>query len=483
MNIMNFLKIILGSLLLFASVGCKDSTKNTSAAKETKEQIPNIIFIMADDLGYADISPYGQKAIKTPVLEQMAKEGMRFTQHYAGNTVCAPSRCALMTGMHMGNAQVRGNGLEKTGGQPPLTPEAITVAKLLKNVGYETALIGKWGLGNEATTGSPLKQGFDSYYGYLDQVLAHNYYPEYLLRNGKKEMLANEVVYRDSTEWHGGLGSHSKKQEEYSHDLFIEEALGFIEKERENPFFLYLPFTIPHNNGEAPEGFRMEVPDMGIYSEEEWPRDTKAYAAMITRMDRGIGLLIDKLKEKGIDQNTVIFFTSDNGPMPGEHFTELFDSNGPLKGGKRDLYEGGIRVPFLARWPGTIIPNSTSQHISAFWDFLPTACDLAGIDTPKNIDGISYLPALLQKEQPKHEYLYWEFPEKGYSVGLRKGKWKAVRRNMNTNPNSTIELYNLETDLQESNNIAAAHPEIVRELTQLLTEARTPSERFPMPGE
>lgn len=385
--------------------------------------------------------------------------------------------------MHMGNAEIRGNAQAEPYGQAPITSGAVTVAELLKTVGYETALIGKWGLGNDETPGSPLKQGFDSYFGYLDQVLAHNYYPEYLLRNGKKEMLRNKVVYRDTTEWHKGLGSYAEEKVDYSHDLFMEEALGFLEKDREQPFFLYLPFTIPHDNGEAPEGFRMEVPDLGDYSKENWPHDTKAYAAMITRMDEGIGQLLAKLKEKGIDENTILFFTSDNGPMPGEHFTEKFDSNGPLKGGKRDLYEGGIRVPLIARWPGKIRNNSESDHISAFWDFLPTVCELVEIPTPEGIDGISYLPTLMKKEQPEHEYLYWEFPEQGYSVGLRKGKWKAVRRNMKEVPDGPIELYDLERDLAEETNVASEYPEITKELTRLLAEAHSTSERFPMPGE
>jgi len=480
---MKLKKIIALLTLTILLAVCKDGQQAAKVSKEKIEQKPNIIFIMADDLGYADISPYGQKTIQTPFLEQMAQEGIRFTQHYAGNTVCAPSRCALMTGYHMGNAQIRGNGMEPKGGQPPITPDAVTVAELLKTAGYETALIGKWGLGNDETSGSPLKQGFDSYYGYLGQVLAHNYYPEYLLRNGKKELLRNKVNYRDSTEWHKGLGSHSEEQMEYSHDLFIKDALGFLDKDRENPFFLYLPFTIPHDNGEAPKGFRMEVPDLGPYANEDWPRDTKAYAAMITRMDKGIGQLMAKLKEKGIDENTIVFFTSDNGPMPGEHFTEKFDSNGLLKGGKRDLYEGGIRVPFIARWPGRIASNKQSDHISAFWDFLPTACELADIPVPQKIDGISYLPALTKKEQPEHEYVYWEFPEQGYSVALRKGQWKAVRRNMNTDPNGPIELYDLEEDLGEENNVAEKNPETVKELTGLLAEAHTKSEQFPMPGE
>lgn len=413
----------------------------------------------------------------------MAKESMRFTQHYAGNTVCAPFRCALMTGMHMRNAQVRGNANDSIYGQMPLTADATTVAQLLKNAGYETALIGKWGLGDPHTSGNPLEQGFDSYYGYTDQILAHNYFPEFLLRNGKKEMLCNKVVYQDSTAWHMGFGSHSEEQIDYSHDLFINEALVFLNEERKNPFFLYLPFTVPHKNGEAPEGFRMEVPDLTSYGNEKWSRDTKAYTAMISRMDNGIGQIFEKLKRMGLDDNTLVIFTSDNGPMPNETFTEFFNSNGPLKRGKRDIYEGGIRIAMIARWPEKITPASESDHVSAFWDFLTTACEMAGVEVPENIDGISYLPTLLGEPQQKHDFLYWEFPGRGYKVALRKGKWKAIRQNMKTDINDPLELYNLDTDLGEKNNIASEHPEVVAQMTKMLSEAHTNSERFPMPSD
>ncbi|MCM5663387.1 arylsulfatase [Galbibacter mesophilus] len=468
-------------LIIAVFFGCKKNEHSSKDVVEKHTEKPNIVFIMADDLGYGDIEPFGQEIIETPALSKMAKEGIRFTQHYAGNTVCAPSRCALMTGMSMGHAEIRGNKQADPIGQIPLSDEAVTVAEVLKNAGYRTALIGKWGLGIENSTGDPLKQGFDSYYGYLDQVLAHNYYPEYLLRNGKKEFLENKVVYQDSTAWHRGLGSHTEEKVEYSQDLFMEETMDFLDKQEDKPFFLYLPFTIPHDNGEAPEGYRQEIPDLGIYADKDWPRETKAYAAMITRLDSDVGKILNKLKEKGLDENTLVIFTSDNGPMPNMEFTEFFNSNGPFKGGKRDLYEGGIRIPFIARWPGKINPNTQSEHISAFWDFLPTASELAGVEPPENIDGISYLPALLGKEQPKHQYLYWEFPEKGYSVALRKGKWKAVRRNMEENPDAALELYNLKEDSGETNNVASEHPELVEEMEILLRDARTPSKEFPMP--
>lgn len=466
-------------------IGCKEENKTPSQNTADSGKKPNIVFIMADDLGYADIEPYGQTKIQTPNLDKMAKEGMLFTQHYSGNTVCAPSRCALMTGRHMGQAEIRGNAQAKPHGQAPLSRNAVTISELLQQGGYETALIGKWGLGIENTTGDPLKQGFDSYYGYLDQVLAHNYYPEYLLRNGQKEVLNNKVVYQDSTAWHKGLGSHSEEQVDYSHDLFMKEALNFLRQDRKNPFFLYLPLTIPHDNGEAPKGFRMEVPELAPYENEDWSREAKAYAAMITRMDKGIGQILAELKERGLDENTLVVFTSDNGPMPGEEFTEFFDSNGPLRGGKRDLYEGGVRIPFIARWPGKIAPESKTNHISAFWDFLPTICELAELKVPDDIDGISYLPTLLgmPEKQKNHDYVYWEFPEQGYSVALRKGKWKAVRRNMEKNPNAPIELYDLEHDLGEENNLAGENPQVVNEISELIKEAHSPSQLFPMPGE
>ena len=295
---------------------------------------PHIIFIMADDMGYADLGSYGQQIIQTPSLDRLASEGMRFSQHYAGTAVCAPSRCALMTGFHMGHAEVRGNSQVKPYGQYPLSEETVTVAEILKEAGYRTAMIGKWGLGTETTTGNPLRQGFDFYYGYLDQVLAHNYYPEYLMRNGEKEYLDNEVKYLDSTLWHAGLGSYSTQKNTYSHDLMTSEALAYIRENRNHPFFLYLPFTIPHDNGEERVGERQEVPDHGAYEDRDWPQEQKGYAAMITRLDRDVGRILNLLEELELSENTIIFFTSDNGPMPDREFTEFFDSNGPLRGGQ-----------------------------------------------------------------------------------------------------------------------------------------------------
>ena len=463
--------LISAFLLMVFMIGCGPTGEEKAS--------PNIIFIMADDLGYGDLGCYGQEIIQTPNIDRLALSGIRFTQHYAGNTVCAPSRCALMTGYHMGHAEVRGNRQAEPSGQWPVSPETITVAKLLQSAGYRTAMMGKWGLGIENSTGDPLKQGFDYYYGYLDQVLAHNYYPEYLLRNGEREYLDNEVQYLDTSLWHKGLGSYATRKSAYSHDLFIEDALRYLDENHEHPFFLYLPFTIPHDNGEAPRGERMEVPDFGPYAEESWPGDTKRYAAMITRMDRGIGMIMEKLEELGIEGNTLVLFTSDNGPMPGEEFTEFFNSNGIFRGGKRDVYEGGIRVPLIATWKGTIKPGRVSGHVSAFWDFLPTACDLAGIAAPAGLDGISYLPELFGQAQSSHEYMYWEFPSVGGKQALRRGKWKLVRNNCFRQDGGDQELFDLENDPGEMKDLSEEYPELVKELTGFIENVRTESEIFP----
>lgn len=469
----------LPAISVFAFTGC-NSTHN----QESPQTPPNIIYIMADDLGYADIEPFGQRIIRTPSLQRMAEEGMVFTQHYAGNTVCAPSRCSLMTGKHPGNAYVRGNIQAEPSGQLPLPEGTTTVSGLLNDAGYVTGMIGKWGLGNIGNSGEPSNFGWDYYYGYLDQVLAHNYYPEYLIRNGKKEYLDNEVVYLSDTLWHKGLGSYSIEKNEYSHDLFTRDALRFINENQASPFFLYLPYTIPHDNGEAPEDEKQEVPDFGIYADSTmWNKETRGYASMITRMDRDIGSILDMLDSLGIGEHTLVIFTSDNGPMPGQVFTGYFDSNGLLKGGKRDMYEGGIRVPMIARWTGKIEPGSSTDHISAFWDFLPTACDVAGIETPTGTDGISYLPVLLGDQQESHDYLYWESPLNGFMTAIRMDDWKAVRTDYAGNPDGSFELYNLAEDIGETNNVAAKYPDLIARMDSIFRVAHTPSEHFPMPGE
>ncbi len=438
-----------------------------AAPRAGRQRKPNIVFLFADDLGYGDLGCYGQKEIKTPYLDRMAAEGMRFTQHYSGSTVCAPSRCVLMTGLHTGHCLIRGNGLV------PLRPEDVTVAELLKGAGYATALCGKWGLGEEGSTGIPNKQGFDYFFGYLSQVHAHNYYPEFLWQNEQKYKLRNIVKRRNAK----SLGGVSTNKLDYSHDLIAAEALKFIEKNKNNPFFLYLSMTIPHANNEA-GGKGMEVPDHGIYKNKDWPEPQKGHAAMITRMDGDIGKVFDLLKKFGIDDNTLVIFTSDNGPhREGGNKSDFNDSNGPLRGIKRDLYEGGIRVPTIARWPGKTKAGTASDHISAFWDFLPTACAAAGVKPPDNIDGISYLPELLGKKQKKHEYLYWEFFERNTKQAVRMGKWKAIR----AVKTDKIELYNLDEDLGETNDIAEKHPDVVAKIRACLKTARTPNPHWKLP--
>ena len=451
-------------------------SKRTGARQESrgKGMRPNIIFILADDLGYGDLGCYGQKQIKTPSLDAMAAEGMRFTQHYAGSTVCAPSRCALMTGLHTGHCYVRGNREVRPMGQLPLPSETVTVAKLLRKAGYTTGLIGKWGLGGPGSSGIPNDQGFDSFYGYLCQRHAHNYFPEFLFRNEEKIALKGNRVANPRPDGSG----RSVERAQYSHDLFAQEALSFVEGSRNTPFFLYLAYTIPHANNEAGEK-GMEVPSLDPYADESWPEPQKGHAAMITRMDADIGRLLAKLTELGLHENTLVMFSSDNGPhREGGADPRFFRSAGALRGIKRDLYEGGIRVPMIARWPGTIKPGSVSDHVSGFWDFLPTCADLAAVGVPGNSDGISMLPTLLGRPdlQRKHEFMYWEFHERGFTQAVRMGDWKAVRFSRG----NKLELYNLKSDIGEEHDVADRHPEIVARIEDYLKTARTPSTHWPV---
>ncbi|HEY8458867.1 MAG TPA: arylsulfatase [Blastocatellia bacterium] len=437
---------------------------------------PNVVFIQADDLGYGDLSVYGQRKFKTPNIDRLAAEGMRFTQYYAGSTVCAPSRSALMTGQHTGHTRIRGNA------RHPLLPEDVTVAEVLKSAGYRTALIGKWGLGEEGTTGVPNRQGFDYFFGYLNQRHAHNYYPTFLWRNEERVRLRNIVPDED------GEGSGvSTNRLDYSHDLIVEESLAFIEKygvSRRSgpvtggakPFFLYLALTIPHANNEARRK-GMEVPELGEFANTDWPDQEKAKAAMIARMDRDVGRVMQALKKRGIDDETLVFFTSDNGPhREGGADPDFFDSNGPLRGIKRDLYEGGIRVPMIARWPKRIKAGSRSDQVWAHWDFLPTVAEIAGVKPPAGIDGISMLNSLLGRRQRNHEFLYWEFHERGFAQAVRMGDWKAVRKS----PDSPLELYNLKSDLGERNDVAVKHPGVVKKIEEYLKTARVESELWPI---
>lgn len=446
----------------------------TSSKKEPAADKPNIIFILADDLGYGDLGSYGQRQIQTPYLDLLAEEGIRFTQHYAGSTVCAPSRCSLMTGLHTGNSLIRGNA------SVPLQKKSITVAKLLDDAGYKTGLIGKWGLGEEGTSGAPNKQGFDYFFGYLNQIRAHNFYPDYLWRNQEKVELKNEVVTAQEG-YSKGIGTASTNKAEYSHDLFTREALNFIEESGDTSFFLYLAYTIPHANNEhwLIDEHGMEVPGYGMYEGKSWPDPQKGLAAMITRMDADVGKIKQKLEDLEIAENTLVIFSSDNGPhAEGMNNPDFFNSNGPWRGLKRDLYEGGIRVPMIAWWPGNIAPGQETDHISAFWDFMPTACEVAGVEVPEDIDGISYLPVLTGNEQKKHNHLYWEFYEQGGKQAVRKNNWKAVRLSMSDNPDAPLELYNLKNDGTEQNNVADQEPEIVKMMDSIMNVAHTNSKYF-----
>lgn len=455
----------------------------SSAAAEK----PNLIFIMADDLGYGDLGCFGSEKIKTPNLDKMAAEGMILTDFYAGSTVCAPSRCVLMTGLHTGHCWVRGNA--NNAPKQTLQPDHVTVADKMKEAGYATALCGKWGLGELDSTGHPNKQGFDYFYGYLNQRHAHNFYPEFLIENMEVVKLRN----KSAPEWlalkkekgfaDDGAGWASPEHRiDYSHDLIVEKAFSWLEKNKDGPFFLYLPLTIPHANNEGTRGTGngQEVPDYGIYADKDWPEPDKGQAAMVSRMDADIGRLFDWLKANGLDENTLVMFTSDNGHhKEGGNDPEFFDANGPLKGMKRAMYEGGIRVPTIARWPGKIAAGTKSDLPAYFGDLMATACGLAGVEPPENIDSISILPTLTGVgEQLTHEYLYWEFYEQGSKQAVRFGDWKAIRKPMLT---GEIELYNLAEDLGEEKNLASQFPEKVQQAARLMDEAHVPDPNWQVP--
>ena len=435
----------------------------------------NIIFIMADDLGYGDLGCFGQELIKTPELDRMAREGMKFTRFYSGSTVCAPSRSVLMTGQHMGHTHVRGNA----GGdmmRQSLRDEDITVAEKLKEAGYHTALIGKWGLGEMNQPGHPMKQGFDYFYGYLNQVHAHNFYPEFLWRNLKKHKLSNIVEPVSKTSRAGFIGGAATKRVEYSHDLFAKEALSWIEQNKNNPFFLYLPLTIPHANNEGSKlfGDGAEVPEYGIYEKMDWPKQDKGQAAMITRMDKDVGRILNLLKKLKIADNTLVLFTSDNGPHnEARHNPERFNPAGPLRGMKRTLTEGGIRVPTIAWWPNTIASNTISEQPFYFGDLMATACKIATIPQPQNLDSVSFLPTLTGNDsnQAEHKYLYWEFYERTFRQAVVMKEWKLIRSAMDDN---TIELYDLSKDVHEDKNLATEHPALAQRLISYMEEAHTP---------
>ncbi|HLV00883.1 MAG TPA: arylsulfatase [Acidobacteriota bacterium] len=459
--------LVLLALVVFGHCSFSANQSNPSA-----ERPPNIILILADDLGYGDVGFLGQETIQTPNIDRFAGEGMRFTNFYAGSTVCAPSRSVLMTGQHTGHTLIRGNA--KTN----LRPEDVTVAEILKEAGYATALIGKWGLGHEGSTGVPTRQGFDFFFGYLDQTHAHNYFPTFLLRNEERLLLDNIVP----SEGKFGQGQASEKKV-YSPDLMIEEALKFIDENKDRPFFLYFATTLPHANNEA--GVQgMEIPDYGIYSTRNWPEPQKGLAAMISRLDKDIGRIMDAVQKAGIDENTFLFFSSDNGPhAEGGNDPDFFNSNGPFQGIKRALYEGGIRVPTFVRWPGQVKGGSETSHVAYLGDFMATAAELAGIKVPAEaVDSISFLPVALGEEQRQqtHSYLYWEFYERGSAQAVRMGNWKAVRTPMLT---GEIELYNLSLDIGETTNLAEQHPDIVEQIRQIMEDAHEPSPLWKVPDQ
>ena len=445
------------------SVMLRKKGKAKAAPKTTSPSKPNIIYILVDDMGYGDPSCFGQKKLKTPNLDKMAATGLRFTQHYAGSTVCAPSRCVLMTGLHTGHCRVRSNG------NVMLRKDDITVGQVMKKAGYSTACIGKWGVGRPGLD-DPNEHGFDYFYGYVCMNHAHNCYPEFIIRNGEKVPLRNVREERWKTRnVPDGAGVAEKKIDFVPH-LCQKEVIQFIDKNRENPFFLYYALNIPHANNEG-GGAGMEVPSYGPFAEKDWPDAEKGFAAMIGYIDGYVGEIFAKLKETGLDKNTLVIFTSDNGPhQEGGHNMEYFDSNGPLRGKKRDLYEGGIRVPTIAHWPGVIEPGRESDHVSAFEDIMPTLAELAGVECPKT-DGISMVPTLLdQGEQPKHEHLFWEFYEGGGKKAVLKGKWKGVRLNTFRDPDGPIELYDMTADISEQKNLASEHPEIVADMARIMKE-------------
>jgi arylsulfatase A-like enzyme len=442
---------------------------------------PNIIYIYADDLGYAELGCYGQQKIKTPNLDRMAKEGMRFTQHYSSAPVCAPSRCMLMTGKHGGHSYIRGNyemgGFEDNteGGQMPLPNDIYTLPKMLKQVGYTTALCGKWGMGMNGTTGTPLNQGFDYYYGYLDQKQAHNFYPTHLWENDKWDTLRNPIITV-----HKKLDSLKAtdtdfnyfKGTDYAPAKITEHALGFIDKNKQKPFFLYLPYTLPHLSLQAPDDWVKQYIgqfDEKIYYGAQGYASTKyplsTYAAMISFLDAQVGIVMDKIKKLGLDENTIFMFSSDNGAtFTGGVDAKFFNSVDGLRGLKMDVYEGGIRVPSIARWAGKIPPGATSDHVSVQYDLMATLAELTQQKLDKT-DGISFLQELLgnKTKQKKHDFIYFEYPEKGGQVAIRMGDWKGVRLDVRKNPQAPWQIFNLKKDINETTDVAAQQPEIVKQ--------------------
>lgn len=476
----NFEKVAAAGALLSAAA----LLPSCGSAPEVQQRM-NVVYILADDMGYADLSCTGQQKFETPNIDRLASEGMLFTQHYAGCAVSAPSRSSLMTGQHTGHTYIRGNRERTEGeGQEPLPEGTYTMARMFRDAGYATGAFGKWGLGYPGSVGAPENMGFDRFYGYNCQRESHRYYPTHLWDNDRKVLLEANAA--------GACGA-------YAPDLIQQEALRFIRDHRDKPFFLYLPYTLPHAEILVPEddiirSFRgkfEEQPYEGIdyapvtlpagYCSQKEPY--AAYAAMMTRLDRYVGEVVAELERQGIAGNTLVIFTSDNGPhREGGANPDFFRSYGAMRGVKRDLYEGGIRLPMIVRAPGMVAPGTENRHVSAMWDMMPTFAELVGAEIPDSvqIDGISLLPTLRGDDaaQREHDYLYWEFHEEGGKIAVRLGDWKAVIRNFTQDSAAQYELYNLATDPHEDRNVAAEHPEVVERVRAIVREARTESELF-----
>jgi arylsulfatase A len=468
------------------AVLCTSLVLAACGTAEKKQPLPNIIYILADDLGYGDLSCYGQTMFKTPNIDRLSQEGMMFTQHYSGCTVSAPSRSSLMTGLHTGHTPIRGNKAYKPEGQWPLPASSETIAEMLKTKGYVTGAFGKWGLGYIDTEGDPNNQGIDEFFGFNCQALAHNYYPGHLWHNREK-ILQHE--------------NDSGKTGAYAAEVIHKQAIVFLEKNRDKPFFMFYPTIIPHAELFAKEDYMEKFrgkfePEKEFKGVDDGPTFRRgpygsqkeshaAFVAMVTHLDDYVGEILAKIKELGIEENTIVMFASDNGPhLEGGADPDFFNSNGPFKGYKRDLYDGGIRTAFLVKWPGKVQPGSKSDHVSAFWDIKPTLAEITGAEMQEATDGISFLPALLGKRnQKQHEYLYWEFHEQGGKLAVRMDNWKGVKRNIFKLPQGETELYNIINDPGEEKNLAAENPDVVKRIEEIFTEAHIKSEIFPFAGE
>lgn len=437
---------------------------------------PNIVYVLADDLGFGDLGCFGQATLKTPALDAMAREGMSFTRHFAGSTVCAPSRCVLLTGLHTGHCTVRGNGPAK------LTDKDVCFPELLQAAGYRTGCFGKWGVGNPPPLDDPNRHGFHEFYGYVNMFHAHNYFPEFLIRNGKREPLRNELY----PQWQTGVDPAregmgvAELAVDYAPQLIVDDALEFIRKNHQRPFFVYLALNIPHANnegGRAEEIGRngMRVPDYGSAGAEDWPPPERGFARMIQQIDDDMARLFELLSELEIDDKTIVMFSSDNGPhQEGGHQVDFFDSNGVLRGKKRDLYDGGVRVPLIARWPGHVAPGSHCRQLCGFQDMFATVLELAQVDHSATTDGKSLAPLLTgASQQPVHAHLYWEFQEQGGKQAVYDGRWKAIRLNTQRPQQLKVELYDLEVDPSETRDVAQQHPQTLQRLLKIMDAEHT----------